>query len=48
VVSLRLGTMKRKGRGEHKLERNFWIVVGAFTLLAVILILIEGHYWNFQ
>ncbi|HKS73634.1 MAG TPA: hypothetical protein VJQ82_10595 [Terriglobales bacterium] len=36
--------MKRKGGGQSKLERNFWIVVIAFTLLAVLLILLEGHF----
>jgi hypothetical protein len=39
--------MKRKPGPDH-LERNFWIVVIVFTVVAVILILIEGHYWNFQ
>jgi len=39
--------MKRKG-GSHNLERNFWIVVIVFTVVAVILILLEGHYWSFQ
>ncbi len=39
--------MKRKG-GSGKLERNFWIVVILFVVIAVILILIEGHYWNFE
>jgi len=39
--------MKRK-TGRDKLERNFWIAVIAFTVVAIILILVEGHYWNFQ
>lgn len=36
--------MKRKGRGRSNLERNFWIVVIAFVALAVLLILLEGHF----
>jgi hypothetical protein len=39
--------VKRKN-GPGKLERNFWIVVILFSLVAVILILVEGHYWSFQ
>ncbi len=39
--------MKRK-TGPGNLERNFWIVVILFVVVAVILILVEGHYWNFQ
>lgn len=39
--------MKRKG-GSDNLERNFWIVVIVFSALAVVLILLEGHYWSFQ
>ena len=39
--------MKRKD-GSGKLERNFWIVVILFVVVAVVLILIEAHYWNFE
>ena len=39
--------MKRK-TGGNRLERNFWIVVIVFTVIAVILILVEGHYWSSQ
>ena len=39
--------MKRK-HDSSKLERNFWIVVILFVVVAVILILLEGHYWNFE
>lgn len=39
--------MKRKD-GPDKLERNFWIVVILFVIMAIALILIEGHYWNSQ
>ena len=39
--------MKRKA-GPDKLERNFWIGVILFAIVAIVLILIEGHYWNTQ
>jgi preprotein translocase subunit SecG len=39
--------MKRK-HDSGNLERTFWIVVILFVVVAVILILIEGHYWNFE
>jgi hypothetical protein len=39
--------MKRK-TGSGNLERNFWIAVILFVLVAVVLILLEGHYWSFE
>jgi hypothetical protein len=46
-IGLRCRTMKRK-KGSGELERNFWIVVILFVVVAVILILIEAHYWKFE
>ncbi len=39
--------MKRKN-GRGKLERNFWIVVILFAMVAITLILLEGDYWSSQ
>jgi len=40
--------VKRKGGSSDKLERNFWIVVILFVVVAVILIVLQGHYWNLE